>query len=279
MASNTRAPEGKQGTEIATAAARDRDLERWRTVRSSLDMPPKEERQALLDGVDETIRMLVRQREVVVEPIPLRRVWNPPKLMHLPAAQATPDRPTLVLHPWIVYYMCRGLYVWDQRCSKHRAFAAGRLPLRINIMAATKCVPKPRHYVNNFVRQLRDAMPTQMDEMPHDLGGRILCTCTVDRELTAEEAQLAIPAHMQLEGAKHIVQLKNFIILPGNGIRATIAAGDKGMRFAKHKKQCKTSKLLPLNYSDMISEVGTPHQKTILSTGSDVYLGEYHALV
>ena len=214
-----------------TAAARDRDLERWRTVRSSLDMPPKEERQALLDGVDETIRMLVRQREVVVEPIPLRRVWNPPKLMHLPAAQATPDRPTLVLHPWIVYYMCRGLYVWDQRCSKHRAFAAGRLPLRINIMAATKGVPKPRHYVHNFVRQLRDAMPTQMDEMPHDLGGRILCTCTVDRELTAEEAQLAIPAHMQVEGAKHIVQLKNFIILPGNGIRATIAAGGKGMRF------------------------------------------------
>ena len=213
------------------SVTRDRDLETWRIVRSRLDVPPKDDRQALLDGVDETIRMLVREREVVVEPTPLRRVWNPPKLMHLPAAEATPSRPTLVLHPWVVYCMCRGLYVWDQRSSKNRAFGAYRLPLRINIMAATHGGSKSCHYVNEFVKQLRNAMPTPMDEMPQDMCGRILCTCTVDRELTPEEAQMALPAHMQLEGAKHTVQLKNFIILPGNGIKAKIAARGKGMRF------------------------------------------------
>ena len=146
------------------AEARDLDLDAWRTVRSRLNIPPREQRQTLLDGVDEQIRMLVRERsDVVVAVSPsLRRIE--PRRLHPPAADQAPPvrgRPTLVLHPWIVYYMCRGLYVLDQRKTR-RAFAPSRLPMRVNIMSASS----PRFFWNGrtplseLVRQLRDKFPT-----------------------------------------------------------------------------------------------------------------------
>lgn len=217
------------------AEARDLDLDAWRTVRSRLNIPPREQRQTLLDGVDEQIRMLVRERsDVVVAVSPSRRRIEPRRL-HPPAADQAPPvrgRPTLVLHPWIAYYMCQGLYVWDQRKTT-RAFAPARLPMRVNIMSAssTRFFGSVRTSISGLVRQLRDNFPTPLDELPSDfVTGRVHCTCTVDRELTPTEKE-QIPNHMRLAGADFTVRMKNFIVLPGNGIKAAIATGGKGVRF------------------------------------------------
>ena len=223
------------------AAARELDLDAWRTVRSRLNIPPRQQRQTLLDGVDEQIRLLVRGRaDVVPAPSPSRRIWSDPRRLHPPAADQAPPvrgRPTLVLHPWIVYYMCQGLYVWDQRMTR-RAFATGRLPMRVNIMSAssTKKIHHRQQYrsqnsVPELVRKLRANFPTPLDELPGDfVTGRVHCTCTADRELSPTEKQ-EMPIHMQLAGADFTVKMKNFIVFPGNGIEAAIATGGRGVRF------------------------------------------------
>ena len=203
---------------------RKRDLDAWRAARSRLTIPPKEQRQALIDGIDKEIRRLVEEKQVKDPTPPRQRALAQPRHARPPEARAA--RPTLVLDAWIVYLMCQGLYVWDQRQNR-RAFAENRLPLRINVMVAL--VRSRNDHIAAFTRQVRSAVPTLPDELPNNfVPGRVYCTCTVERELSRTEAE-AIPAHFQLAGAKHTVLLTNFIILPGNGVKPAVEA--YGTRF------------------------------------------------
>ena len=231
---------------------RKRDLDAWRAARSRLTIPPKEQRQALIDGIDKEIRRLVEEKQVKDPTPPRQRALAQPRHARPPEARAArptlvldalsqralaqprisrpPEaraaRPTLVLDAWIVYLMCQGLYVWDQRQNR-RAFAENRLPLRVNVMAAL--VRSRKDPIAAFTRQVRSAVPTLPDELPNNfVPGRVYCTCTVERELSRTEAE-AIPAHFQLAGAKHTVLLTNFIILPGNGVKPAVEA--YGTRF------------------------------------------------
>lgn len=147
------------------------------------------------------------------------------------------DRPTIVLSPWIVHYICQGKYTWDQRPGK-RLFSTSRMPLRINIMCSTDS----RHHVTGsqaeLVRRLRCLWPTPMDEEPAGGlgGGNIRCTCTVERELTDDERRL-IPQEVRLTDAKHTVKLSKVIVLPGQGIKGEVATPKFAM-FCKLTTAC-----------------------------------------
>ena len=215
---------------------RDRDLDAWRTMRSRLSIPPKDQRQALVDGIDAEVRRLVETEQQEPSPVSVppppsaspRQVTLPPPPGRPALAASLRQRPTLVLHPWVIHWMCQGMYNLDQRTEK-RAFAAGRLPLRINIMAGS--APYSRApAVAEFVRQVRNALPSHVaDELPsHIVPGRVYCTCTAERELTKSEAK-ANPKHLKLAKAKYTVLLTKFIVLPGDGLEVQVER--HGIRF------------------------------------------------
>jgi hypothetical protein len=97
--------------------------------------------------------------------------------------------------------------------------------------------------VPELVRKLRDNFPTPLDELPGDfVTGRVHCTCTANRELSPTEKE-EMPIHMQLAGADFTVEMKNFIVFPGNGIEAAIATGGRGVRFHTLTPDTKTNHL------------------------------------
>jgi len=90
---------------------------------------------------------------------------------------------------------------------------------------------RSQNSILELVRKLRHNFPTPLDELPGDfVTGRVHCTCTADRELSPTEKE-EMPIHMQLAGADFTVEMKNFIVFPGNGIEAPITRDGRGVRF------------------------------------------------
>lgn len=248
---------------------READLDWWRAVRGKLIMPSAQEKQSVIDNIDQRICTLVREDNArgghktsvhTVAGTKLRAMYSAESQNESDSdtvddasdssctseseesdSEATThsdlDRPTIVLSPWIVHYICQGKYTWDQRPGK-RVFNRSRMPLRINIMCSTDSKYHVTGSQAELVRRLRCLWPTPMDEEPPGgLGrGNIRCTCTVERELTDDERQL-IPQEVRLTDAKHSVKLSKVIVLPGQGIKAELAAQNFAM-FCKLTTAC-----------------------------------------